>query len=223
MKILALEFSSSVRTAAVLTIKTPQVQIPVLGTASDDGDRKITPLRLIEQALERAQVERSRIGVIAVGLGPGSYTGIRSAIAVAQGWQLARDCNLIGIETSECLAAQAQALVLNGMVGVIIDAQRNEYYFAEYEISSTTRRLAQPLRICNPARETRGARDEITVVGPGVEKFFPDGRTLYPDASVLGRLAADRSDFVRGDNLAPVYLREAAFVKAPPHRTLPNS
>lgn len=222
MKILALEFSSSLRTAAVLSVETPPSQIRLLGTASDEGKRKVTPLRLIDQALGKARVGRNLIEMIAVGLGPGSYTGIRSAIAVAQGWQLARGSKLIGIETSACLAAQAQDLGLRGSVGIVIDAQRNEYYFAEYEISSATRRLTAPIRICNQVQESNSAGDEITFVGPEVKRFFPRGLNLYPDASVLGRLAADHFDFVRGDDLAPIYLRDITFVKAPPCRILPN-
>ena len=73
--------------------------------------------------------------MIAVGLGPGSYTGIRVAISMAQGWQLARGVKLLGVSSAECLAAQAQAEKIFGRVNVVIDAQRNEFYLATYEIS----------------------------------------------------------------------------------------
>ena len=53
---------------------------------------------MIESALAEAKIEREQIEVIAVGLGPGSYTGIRAAISVAQGWQLARGVKLLGVE-----------------------------------------------------------------------------------------------------------------------------
>ena len=67
-------------------------------------------------------MNRWLMGLIAVGLGPGSYTGIRAAIAVAQGWQLARGIKLLGINSVECLAAQAQAGKIFGRVNVVIDA-----------------------------------------------------------------------------------------------------
>ena len=44
---------------------------------------------MIEEALREAGLEREQIEVLAVGLGPGSYTGIRVALSLAQGWQLA--------------------------------------------------------------------------------------------------------------------------------------
>jgi len=46
---------------------------------------------------------------------------------------------------------------------------------------------------------------------------------LLPDAGILGLLAAERGDFVSGDKLEPIHLRETSFVKAPPPRAVPGS
>jgi len=43
-------------------------------------------------------------------------------------------------------------------------------------------------------------------------------RRLFPSAAMIARLAADRADFLPGDRLEPVYLRETSFVKAPARR-----
>ena len=51
--------------------------------------------------------------------------------------------------------------------------------------------------------------------------WFPTGRVLFPRAATLGQLARDRTDFVAGERMEPIYLRETRFVKAPPPRTLP--
>ena len=48
------------------------------------------------------------IDCLAIGIGPGSYTGIRAAISIAQAWQLARSVNLLSISSVDCLAAAAQ-------------------------------------------------------------------------------------------------------------------
>ena len=91
MKLLALEFSSSQRSVAVLNA-TPSgtTCFEVVETGG------LGPLGMIEQALSNAGVEREQIECIAIGLGPGSYTGIRAAIALAQGWQLASGVKLLG-------------------------------------------------------------------------------------------------------------------------------
>ena len=85
--------------------------------------------------------------VIAVGLGPGSYTGIRVAMSIAQGWQLATGVKLLGIGSVECLAAQAQAEKMFGRVNVVIDAQRGEFYLATFEIMADGAREISPLKI----------------------------------------------------------------------------
>jgi hypothetical protein len=61
-----------------------------------------------------------------------------------------------------------------------------------------------------------------TVIGPEVTKWFPAGQLVFPRAAMLARLAAMRSDFVAGETLEPIYLRETTFVKAPPARVLPG-
>src|ERR1043165_2902603 len=83
MKILAIEFSSSQRSVAVLD------GTEVRGAAMETATRETHAFQFISRALADAGWDRKEIECIAVGLGPGSYTGIRSAIAIAQGWQFA--------------------------------------------------------------------------------------------------------------------------------------
>ena len=221
-KILAIEFSSSVRSVAVLDLRPDGATPVLLGCASEEGGRSIRPLPLVDLALERAQVEREAVECLAIGLGPGSYTGIRSAIALAQGWQLARPVNLIGVSSAEGLAAAAHAQGWFGSVGVVIDAQRGEFYFAGYEIGESGWHVKDPLRIALKAEAAALAAAYPTIAGPEATAFFPAGRVLFPDAKVVGGLGHGRSDFTPGENLEPIYLRETQFVKAPPPRSVPG-
>jgi hypothetical protein len=59
------------------------------------------------------------------------------------------------------------------------------------------------------------------LIGPEVAKWFPSSRVLYPRAATLVQLARGRTDFVPGEELKPIYLRETQFIKAPPPRILP--
>src|SRR5206468_746207 len=131
MKILALEFSSERRSVAIVD------DGRVCGRASEPGAHRGQALRLVETALREAGLEREQVDCLAVGLGPGSYTGIRSAIALAQGWQLALGTRTLGVSSVEVLAAAAHLEKIRGRVNIVIDAQRNEYYLAGYEIEST--------------------------------------------------------------------------------------
>jgi tRNA threonylcarbamoyladenosine biosynthesis protein TsaB len=195
----------------------------VICEAIETGAGGTRAFSLIEQVLTEAKIEREQIDVIAVGLGPGSYTGIRVALSLAQGWQLAsRDggMKLLGISSAECVAAQAQAEKIYGRICVVIDAQRNEFYLAAYEISAAGWKEVEPLRILTRAEvESRAGANEM-LIGPEVTRWFPNGRMVFPRAAVLGQLALGRSDFVAGDKLEPIYLRETNFVKAPPSRQI---
>ena len=212
MTILALEFSSPQRSVAVLQTS------GAIFEAVETGGRGTNAFKMIEQALAEAKIEREQIDVMAVGLGPGSYTGIRAAISLAQGWQLARDVKLLGVNSAEAVAAQARTDKIHGRVSVVIDAQRNEFYLATYEIKPDGWREMAPLKILTKAEvESRVAGGEI-LIGPEVTKWFPSGRTIFPRAAALAELASRRHDFVLGEKLEPIYLRETSFVKVPPAR-----
>src|SRR5579862_7446553 len=119
MKILALEFSSPQRSVALV------MPSEVSGTfieneAIETGSQSNKPFEMIVEVLRQAGLGRERVDRVVIGLGPGSYTGIRAAIALAQGWQLGRGVPLQGISSAECLAAQAQSEGILGRVGVAI-------------------------------------------------------------------------------------------------------
>src|SRR5688572_14539151 len=118
MKILALEFSSPVRGVAVA------VDGEVCGQASEQGGRSMHPFHLIDTALRESGLRRDEIECIAVGTGPGSYAGIRIAIAIAQGWQLARGIKLLGISSADSLAEQVAERGTDKFFSIGIDAQR---------------------------------------------------------------------------------------------------
>ena len=215
MRILALEFSSPQRSVAVL-----QGQEHQAGSAEviETGARGMRAFEMIQEALRQAQVEREQIDCLAVGLGPGSYTGIRAAIAVAQGWQLAREVRLLGISSADGIAAQAAAEGLTGVLAVVIDAQRDEFYLGTFDISSGQPLEIQALRLATRAEVLECQAAGHLLVGPEVANWFTQGRRIFPRASIIGHLAMGRTDFVTGESMRPVYLRETTFVKAPPAR-----
>ena len=193
-----------------------------LSEAVEAGAGVTKTFGLVEQVLKEARLEREQIECLAIGLGPGSYTGIRAAIALAQGWRLARAVKLLGISSAECVAAQAQAEGIAGRVNVVIDAQRNEFYLAGYELGGETGRALEPLRLATLAEVQKLATAGQTMIGPEITRWFPQGRVILPRAGTLGKLALVRTDFTAGEKLEPIYLRETKFVKAPPPRIIPS-
>ena len=200
MKILAAEFSSSHRSVAVLDSAGA-----VLGTAVEVNGRSV--IALVEQALAQAATQREEIDVLAVGLGPGSYTGIRGALALAQGWQIGRPIKALGVSSVECLAADAQRAQIFGEVNIVIDAQRKEFYLARFDLAPDSQRLIEPLRLA-AFSEIESLAGRGTLAGPDARSWFPAAVNLYPTAATVGRLAVGRADFLTADQLEPIYLRE---------------
>ena len=217
MKILAIEFSAQRRSIAVVE------NDRVLGSAFESFTRSTRAFALVESALKAAALEPKAIDCLAIGLGPGSYTGIRAAIALAQGWQLARQANglrLVGVSSVACLAHQAQESGHAGEVNIVVDAQRNDLYLAGYSVSRTACVETHPLRLVPVIEAQARAQAGEVILGPEATRWFPKGINLEPDAAMLGRLANKAQSFVSGEQLEPIYLREISFVKAPPPRVL---
>jgi tRNA threonylcarbamoyladenosine biosynthesis protein TsaB len=217
MKMLALEFSSPQRSVAVQA----DLHGPVVELIDATPGRTMQPFALIEAALQQAGLEREAITTIVVGLGPGSYSGIRVALALAQGWQLASGVKLIGVSSATSIAAQAVAAGVTGTFNVAIDAQRGEFYRAGYTNENGIAAEVTPLKLVTAATvHTLEASGEL-LIGPEVTRWFPASRIVFPTATQLLHLAQANLGVTGDGTLEPIYLREPTFVKAPPPRVLP--
>ena len=173
---------------------------------------------MIERALRDANLLRTEIESIAVGLGPGSYTGIRVAIAVAHGWQIGRQVRVGGVSSLDAIVERCMLDGLTGRVMVAIDAHRNELYSANCEISKSEWKMLAPLRIirCDQLPELAGHMDRV--VGPDIKRWYSTGIEIWPGAESVGRLADKIDRCIPASPLEPIYLRETTFVKAPVSR-----
>ena len=219
MWILAFEFSSDRRGVAVVDSREGRVA----GRAEEQGGRQTHALGLTGAALDEAGIEREAVEVIAIGIGPGSYTGIRIALATAQGWQLGTGVKTIGVSSVDCLAEQARREGLRGRVHVVVDAQRGEFYHTVYRVTETSWTVEEPLRIISADHVLASRQPGEALIGPdaAVETRL-QGQRVFPDAAVLGQLAAPRTDFQPAFQIEPIYLRAVSFVKAPAARVIPG-
>ncbi len=211
MRTLALEFSSTRRTVAAIA----PGREPIEAVAAN-VERNTQAFALIADVLKQSGWKRCDVECIAVGLGPGSYTGVRVGISIAQGWQIARDVKLLGLSSADAIAEQARRDGLRGLVTCLIDAQRQEFYSAVYELDDAGARSVQPLHIETLARaKERAARREV-IVSPDEHPLIT--HRVFPTAAVIARMASMRRDHLPGEKLEPIYLRETGFIKAPPAR-----
>ena len=215
MKILAIEFSSEQRSAAVLDGSR------LLAQQTVRAGRNTEAIRLIESALTQAQTGRQDIECIAVGVGPGSYTGIRTAIAITQGWQIAAEVKVQSIDSLEALAFGQQAMGERGGITFAVDAARGEFYIAKFELEDEGIKTLEHTHLVKRREFEHLLNSESIITGPCLEKNFPAANDRYPAAKYVGIIASLRANFTEASELEPVYLRQLDFVKAPPLRDIP--
>jgi tRNA threonylcarbamoyladenosine biosynthesis protein TsaB len=179
-------------------------------------------LPMAEGLLAEAGITRRQLDAIAVGRGPGAFTGVRLAISVAQGLALALDIPVVPVSSLATLAMQAPR---NGAAIVAaIDARRGEIYAGAFRFDPDG--LVEPLGLEHvlPASDLvlpqaaawnvlgtgwRAYGDAIRERLPSPPRWADGDR--YPQACDVARLAAPR--FAAGKGVAPeqalpVYLRD---------------
>jgi tRNA threonylcarbamoyl adenosine modification protein YeaZ len=210
MKMLAFEFSTSRRTVAACEGGR------VLGEVFEEGRTTGQPVHLVEGALAAAKWEREVVDCLVVGLGPGSYTGMRIGIALAQGWQLAQNVRILGAGTFDAMAFGSYQAGRRGLINIAVDAQRGEYFLARYQLDILPAVVVEPMHLAQPSEIEARLRAAECVMGPDLASRWSGAVDLFPRAAWLGLLATGRTDFVPGERLEPIYLRETNYAKAPP-------
>lgn len=171
-------------------------------------------LPMLESLFKDRKIE---IDAVAFGAGPGSFTGLRIACALAQGLALPRALPVLGVSTLEALAEESGAR----RVAACIDARMREVYYAALQLEENGGQGARwreviPARCLAPQAVPRPAGAGWVGCGSGFEAYGDLGfaRTLpqvHPTAAAVAALAAPR--FAAGEGVdaalaAPVYLRD---------------
>jgi tRNA threonylcarbamoyladenosine biosynthesis protein TsaB len=171
--------------------------------------------------LSANQLGAKDLGLLAVGLGPGSFTGIRVGIAAAKGLALPGALPIKGVSSFDALALTALPQMPRDcpQMCVLCDARREEIYYAMYDREG---RRVKECRIGTLEAIADEIHNPIWFVSFELEQFKDDIAALfggfatvcdvaiYPSASALGWLAAQQFHAAgnRGDEqLEPIYLR----------------
>lgn len=170
MRILALDTSSLVGTVAVLA----DGELRAEWSASVRASHGETLLPQLARALEQAGLALADVDLFAVGLGPGSFTGVRIGVATAKGLALAEQKPLVGVTSLRVLARGMPAGALRA---VAVDAHKGEVYCALYELdeAGVLRERVSPFHAPPEvsARVLREAAGERTtaIAGSGLARY----------------------------------------------------
>ncbi len=189
---------------------------PLVTVALHDGDDAVLELTseqrlkhgeqlapLIERALAEAGIVRQDLTAIAVGVGPGPFTGLRVGLVTARTLGFVLEIPVYGVCSLDVLALEAvdTGAVADDFV-VATDARRKEVYLASYDADGT--RLDGPV-VVKPAE----AATEAPVVGEGAVLYaesFPNALgPERPSATWLARAVADERAELHDPE--PLYLR----------------
>jgi tRNA threonylcarbamoyladenosine biosynthesis protein TsaB len=157
---------------------------------------------------ENVQLCLQRFGApeeIVVGLGPGSYAGVRIAIATALGMRTAVGAKLVGLPSICALDVEARDYCVIG------DARRQSFFFARVSDGGL---IEGPTLMSAAGLETMISQATIPTYASELLPQFPLAKLAYPAARKLTEIGRVEIDDTR--SLEPIYLRE-------PHITVPKA
>jgi tRNA threonylcarbamoyladenosine biosynthesis protein TsaB len=171
------------------------------------------------------RAELDDIGVFAVGLGPGSFAGLRTAVAAAQGYALPDHRSVFGVSSGDALALGVARDAKQSRITVVGNARRGLLWHAPFESANGDIRRLADWQLSAPAAFAADLPADTLVVGPDWDQLAEVLQSTLdpsiarveepraPAAADVARLAYDRiRKGVRSEPLVPIYLHPAVFV-----------
>ncbi len=207
---IVLGFDASLSTCGVAVWRDGQV-LARESMAMDRGQaERLMPM--ITEAMSAAGIEFATLDRIGVGCGPGSFTGVRVGLAAARGLALVTGCPVVGISTTEALAAAVHVTEAARADGIIaaVDSKRGDLFVQKFTPHGD--RLSDIVALAPENVRAWSGQVRVLAVGDGVSML----RASWPDViasaagdscdpSVIARLAAGRAPQEGGP--APIYIR----------------
>jgi tRNA threonylcarbamoyladenosine biosynthesis protein TsaB len=178
-------------------------------------------LPFIDELLEQAQISKADIDGLILGIGPGAFTGVRIAVAVAQGIALALNIKVVPVSNLQTLAYKAyQQLDTEETQKILVatDARMQEVYCASFEVNPKSLQLIGEETVCKPELVPLNAHDAY--IGSGFSTYdvlqqyqqtnpMPFDTNVFSHAEDMLLMVKDQFDELSQDiqSVEPIYLR----------------
>ena len=178
---------------------------------------------MVQKLVGEARVGLADIDLVAVTIGPGSYTGVRTGIAAARGFALGTGAPAAGVSSLQAVALAA-APDSAGPILCVLETRRADYFAQLFNPDGSSR--ASPIVAEGKTLANLAARYSAVLAGNAVERLIEEcpalicatvSAAIWPRPVDIAALA--ETDYADGglaeDTLSPLYLR-AAEAKLPP-------
>ncbi|QLB51212.1 tRNA (adenosine(37)-N6)-threonylcarbamoyltransferase complex dimerization subunit type 1 TsaB [Streptococcus sanguinis] len=190
MNILAMDTSNKALSLALLQNKELLGQV----TLNIKKNHSITLMPAIDFLMNSLDMKPTDLDRIVVAQGPGSYTGLRIAVATAKTLAHTLKIELVGVSSLLALVPEQ----VEGLVIPIVDARRNNVYAGFYQSGQPVRPeahlpLAEVLEIAGAANQPVIFVGETAAFAEQIEEALPGAaiQSTLPDAGAIGRLGLD--------------------------------
>lgn len=180
MKILAIDTSN--QTLAIGLMEDGQVVGQLQTTGVKNHSTTLMPA--IQQLVAQVNWQPADLQRIVVAQGPGSYTGLRIGVTTAKTLAYTLGIDLVGISSLQTVAANCRRV--SGVIVPFFDARRQNVYGAAYRWEGNTLKEILPdqhIAMTELLEQLRSV-EEVTFVGPDLEKFAEVIRETLPQATI---------------------------------------
>lgn len=202
--------------------------------APREHTQKVLPM--VDELLAQSGLTLSQMDALAFGRGPGSFTGVRIGIGIAQGLAFGAELPMVGISNLQAMAQGAHRTQGAEKVCVAIDARMTEVYTGSYQYQGDNQwQLLLEEEVVAPEHLAENAlllsQAQMVIAGTGwtayeealapIAQITTDSGILYPDAQdivVLANEALKRGETLSAEEAQPVYLRDKVTWKKLPGR-----
>ncbi|AWW34671.1 tRNA (adenosine(37)-N6)-threonylcarbamoyltransferase complex dimerization subunit type 1 TsaB [Mannheimia varigena] len=190
-------------------------------------------LPMVDELLTQANIQIKDVNYLVFGRGPGSFTGVRVGVSVAQGLAMGANLPVVAVSNLKAMAEEAYQKLGAEKVIALIDARMNEVYFAQFERNGEQWNEVVVEQVCSPEKAISQFQvsENVVVVGTGwaaYSQFSEQNLPLVvseitlPSAEYMLSIAEveiQNSNTQSALEIEPVYLRnEVTWEKLPNKR-----
>lgn len=211
MKILA--FDTSTKFLSIACLKGNEVKASFHKDVGMNHSELLMPE--IGKLIKSIEWEIGEIELVCIGLGPGSFTGLRIAAGAAKGLAAVLNCKIAGVPTMDAIVSNVTEK--DGLVSPFLDARKDKVYACIYRVSKGSITRLSDYLLVEAQSFLGGLKEEVLFFGDGINKYkgkldlcrlarYDETIDWYPKGIDVGRKGFETGKFIKAEDLKPLYL-----------------